>query len=76
MYTVKSFKPGQTIYRIELSNEKTMEWRSQGSTEYVVFGPDDKPVFSTNPLSGKKQMEVYKRKSVALEVADYYNRKG
>lgn len=73
MFTVKKFTTGQTILSIKLSDEKSLVWQCTTSTPDFVIMKDDKPYFQTNRLTGKKELEIYGKKSVAKKVADWYN---
>ncbi len=73
MFTVKKFTTGQEIFRIKLSDKKSLVWQCKAASPDFVIMKDNQPHFIINRVTFKKELEKYSRKSVAQQVVDFYN---
>ena len=73
MYTVRKFQPGEAIKSVKIDCG-TAGIKAKGIMWVVML--NDEPVFTPNRVTGKSELESYRRKYTAEQVADYFNQNG
>lgn len=69
MYSVKRLDKREVIESIKISDEKTLKFITNARVTFAVVDTNNEIVKSSN-----NQYEIYKSKSTAQQVADWYNK--
>ncbi len=72
MYTIKKFQRNEVIKSVKIDCG-TAGIKSKGIMWVVML--NDEPVFTPNRVTGKSELESYRRKYTAQQVAEYFNQK-